>query len=138
MNLTIDQMRAIVDGAPQPCPATHISTHCRGGITYIRGGNRNPQYYCESEAVWVCCEFWLPDFSLAEIRAAIASHDASINPQDAEAATVAVHDLAFKENVKRIALANGFKLKEQPDGSLDLNPYVYYFAAALLKDHGHD
>ena len=69
---------------------------------------------------------------------AIASHDASINPQDAEAATVAEHDLAFKENVKRIALANGFKLKEQPDGSLDLNPYVYYFAAALLKDHGHD
>lgn len=30
-----------------------------------------------------------------------------------------------KETIRQIALDNGFKLKEQPDGSLDLNPYVY-------------
>lgn len=37
-----------------------------------------------------------------------------------------------REEIKRIALANGFKLKKQPDGSLDLNPYVYECAEALL------
>lgn len=30
-----------------------------------------------------------------------------------------------KETIKEIALANGFKLKEQADGEMDLNPYVY-------------
>ena len=39
-----------------------------------------------------------------------------------------------KEKIKQIALANGFKLKEQPDGSMDLNPYVYDFAEALLRE----
>ena len=34
--------------------------------------------------------------------------------------------------IKRIALANRFKLKKQPDGSKDLDPYVYTFARALL------
>ena len=29
------------------------------------------------------------------------------------------------EQIKEIALANGFKLKEQPSGEMDLNPYVY-------------
>ena len=32
------------------------------------------------------------------------------------------------EQIKEIALANGFKLKEQPSGEMDLNPYVYDFA----------
>lgn len=36
------------------------------------------------------------------------------------------------EMIKQIALANGFKLKAQPDGIMDLNPYVYEFARALL------
>ena len=36
------------------------------------------------------------------------------------------------EQIKEIALANGFKLKEQPNGDMDLNPYVYDFARALL------
>lgn len=36
------------------------------------------------------------------------------------------------DKIKEIALANGFKLKEQPDGTQDLNPYVYEFARALL------
>jgi hypothetical protein len=31
-----------------------------------------------------------------------------------------------------IALANGFKLKDQPDGSKGLNPYVLDFARALI------
>jgi hypothetical protein len=37
-----------------------------------------------------------------------------------------------REQIKALALANGFKLKTQPDGSEDLNPYVYEFAAALV------
>ena len=38
------------------------------------------------------------------------------------------------EQVKSIALSNGFKLKEQPGGEMDLNPYVYDFAETLLSD----
>jgi hypothetical protein len=30
--------------------------------------------------------------------------------------------------IQQIALASGFKLKEQQDGTMDLNPYVYDFA----------
>ncbi len=37
------------------------------------------------------------------------------------------------EEIQKIALENGFKLKEQGDGSLDLNFYVYKFAHALLS-----
>lgn len=36
------------------------------------------------------------------------------------------------EQIKQLALAHGFKLKTQPDGAVDLNPYVYDFARALL------
>lgn len=36
------------------------------------------------------------------------------------------------DQIKELALANGFKLKEQPDGSMDLNLYVYDFARALI------
>jgi len=38
--------------------------------------------------------------------------------------------------IKRIALANGFKLKKQSDGKMDLNPYVYTFARALIINSG--
>ena len=37
--------------------------------------------------------------------------------------------------IKRIALANGFKLKKQSDGEMDLNPYVYDFARALILNN---
>ena len=35
------------------------------------------------------------------------------------------------KKIKELALANGFKLKEQADGSMDLNAYVYDFANAI-------
>ena len=38
-----------------------------------------------------------------------------------------------KQIIKDTALKNGFKLKEQPNGELDLNPYVYDFANELVK-----
>ena len=38
-----------------------------------------------------------------------------------------------KQDVKKLALECGFKLKEQPDGGMDLNPYVYAFADKLIK-----
>ena len=38
-----------------------------------------------------------------------------------------------KQYIKEVALECGFKLKEQPDGSMDLNPYVYAFADKLIK-----
>ena len=36
------------------------------------------------------------------------------------------------EQITEIALANGFKLKEQPNGEMDLNPCIYDFSLALL------
>lgn len=38
-----------------------------------------------------------------------------------------------REQIKELALANGFKLKQQTDGSEDLNPYVYEFVQALVE-----
>ena len=35
------------------------------------------------------------------------------------------------QKIKELALANGFKLKEQADRSMDLNAYVYDFANAI-------
>lgn len=37
-----------------------------------------------------------------------------------------------KEQIKQLALDSGFELKPQPDGTMDLHPYVYQFAAKLL------
>ena len=36
-----------------------------------------------------------------------------------------------KFRIKAMALSSGFKLKEQPNGEMDLNPYVYKFAELL-------
>lgn len=36
------------------------------------------------------------------------------------------------DQIKELALAYGFKLREQSDGTMDLNPYVYDFARALI------
>ena len=36
-----------------------------------------------------------------------------------------------KSRIKAMALSSGFKLREQPDGNMDLNPYVYEFAKLL-------
>lgn len=38
-----------------------------------------------------------------------------------------------REQIKELAIANGFSLKPQPGGAHDLNPYVYEFAHALLE-----
>ena len=38
------------------------------------------------------------------------------------------------EKVKELALANGFKLKEQASGNMDLNAYVYDFANAIERE----
>lgn len=38
------------------------------------------------------------------------------------------------ESIKKIALSNGFKLKQQTDGSMELNPYVYDFAKYLSEE----
>lgn len=43
-----------------------------------------------------------------------------------------------KEKIYDLALASGFKAKEQPDGNMDLNPYVYDFAHALLTIAKHE
>lgn len=36
------------------------------------------------------------------------------------------------DEIKALALECGFKLREQPDGRMDLNPYVYEFANRLI------
>ena len=38
------------------------------------------------------------------------------------------------EKIKELALANGFKLKEQANGNMDLNAYVYDFANAIERE----
>ena len=38
-----------------------------------------------------------------------------------------------KAMIKQIALDSGFKLKKQPCGEMDLNPYVYEFAERLIN-----
>ena len=43
-----------------------------------------------------------------------------------------------KESVRQLALEAGFKLKEQPDGNKDLNPYVYRFAGKLAAAVAED
>lgn len=43
--------------------------------------------------------------------------------------------MSFKETVRKLALNCGFKLKEQPNGEMDLNPYVYDFASALVGEY---
>ena len=35
------------------------------------------------------------------------------------------------QKIKELALANGFSLKEQASGNMDLHSYVYEFAAAI-------
>lgn len=38
------------------------------------------------------------------------------------------------KEIKELALANGFKLKEQASGNMDLNAYVYDFANAIERE----
>jgi predicted HicB family RNase H-like nuclease len=39
-----------------------------------------------------------------------------------------------KDQVRAIALQHGFELKAQADGAMDLHPYVYKFAQALMSE----
>ena len=52
--------------------------------------------------------------------------------QMVERCNMSKHNIPSDEQIKELALANGFKLKEQPDGSLNLNDYVYKFARSLI------
>lgn len=38
-----------------------------------------------------------------------------------------------KQDIKALFLAHGYKEKPQPDGTIDLNPYVYEAAEALIR-----
>ena len=37
------------------------------------------------------------------------------------------------DEIRDLALSHGFTLRSQPDGAMDLNPYVYAFARALVE-----
>lgn len=37
------------------------------------------------------------------------------------------------DEIRDLALSHGFTIRSQPDGAMDLNPYVYAFARALIK-----
>ena len=41
-------------------------------------------------------------------------------------------DRLSNEEIREVALANGFKLKVQKGGGMDLNPYVYTFVRAII------
>lgn len=38
-----------------------------------------------------------------------------------------------KQQIQHLALQEGFKLKKQPDGSMDLNPYVYDLVYSVIN-----
>lgn len=38
-----------------------------------------------------------------------------------------------KDEIREVCLTHGFSLKQQPNGEMDLNPYVYHAAAALVE-----
>jgi hypothetical protein len=42
------------------------------------------------------------------------------------------------QEIEALALAHGFKRKLQADGSMDLNPYVFDFARALIAKSKRD
>lgn len=42
-----------------------------------------------------------------------------------ESINVVIRDLLSDDDLKAIALENGFKIKDQGNGVMDLNPYVY-------------
>lgn len=42
-----------------------------------------------------------------------------------ESINVVINDLLSDDDLKAIALENGFKVKDQGNGVMDLNPYVY-------------
>ena len=37
------------------------------------------------------------------------------------------------DEIRALALSHGFTFRPQPDGLMDLNPYVYAFARALVE-----
>lgn len=37
------------------------------------------------------------------------------------------------DEIRDLALSHGFTLRSQPDGAMDLNPYVYAFARTLIE-----
>jgi hypothetical protein len=39
-----------------------------------------------------------------------------------------------RSDIRKFAIEAGFSLKEQPDGSMDLNPYVYEFARRIESE----
>ena len=42
-----------------------------------------------------------------------------------ESINIVIHDLLSNDDLKAIALENGFRTKDQGNGVMDLNPYVY-------------
>lgn len=43
-------------------------------------------------------------------------------------------DNELKAQIRAIALNSGFELKRQPNGGMDLHPYVYKFAVAIIEE----
>lgn len=43
-------------------------------------------------------------------------------------------ELVGKQKIKELALANGFSLKQQASGTMDLHSYVYAFAHAVATE----
>jgi len=42
----------------------------------------------------------------------------------------------IKQEIRALFLAHGFKMEQQPDGSIDLNPACYSIAQALTEQYG--
>ena len=66
------------------------------------------------------------------LRATLAAAVTELDAMKAERQRPLV--MSLREKVRDLAIECGFKLKSQPNGTQDLNPYVYEFAARLAAE----
>lgn len=161
MNLSIEQMREIVEGAP-----SNIASHFCAGEYFERWSKYDWCRYVGDELV--SCERPIDAINLADLRAAIASHDASIIPQDAAAPTVVEvpffvwQKVGSSKPVNReelyLVARDGWHISAvwldefysegaektypsgfyEPNGVHPLDKVTHFMRIEMPKEHGHD
>ena len=140
-DLSIEQMREIVEGAP-----SNIASHFCAGEYFERWSKYDWCRYVGDELV--SCERPIDAINLADLRAAIASHDASITPQDAAAPTVAeVPSQVIADTDQLQAFLNECRwmvidaTRNEKGWFADPRTQMcwhFWTKALKLKEHGHD
>lgn len=135
MNLSIEQMREIVSGAPDDTAEFYSGSYWKteGYGSFIGNrfeGWRRTNWSASTVRHWNMLK-------LSDLRAAIASHDASITPQDAAATTVA--EVPGHDDLIRKFHAASFDAGEFAEsGNYNIKLINLEDAIQILKEHGHD